>query len=204
VNTAGLIFFVVAATAPVRAQLAGPEVLKPFAAGDWTRYYVRRTFTSPERWLYLTADTGMSHVLRDPEEWRGGTAGYAKRYGSATGQRVVKNTAEYLGGLAFRQGTQYRPCQPRGFGARIWCAVRQAVATPQPEGGDRPAYPRFLALSIAPIVASTWKPRPLTRNRFLWSVGDGLLGQAETNLLDEFTPELKTLGRKVRNAIFRR
>lgn len=202
-NCAGFLLLLVAAAA-LRAQSGAAADPPPFQAGDWTRYYVRRTFTSPERWLYLSADTGLSHILRDPEEWRGGAGGYAKRYGSAAGQRIVKNTAEYLGGLAFRQTTQYRASQSRRFGARIWNALWQAMATPQPGGGLHPAYPRFLALATAPLVSSTWRPRPLTGTRYLGCFADGLLGQAETNLLDEFTPDLKRFGTKVRTAIFRR
>jgi hypothetical protein len=195
VRAAGVLLFVILSAEASAQTEAAPTAA--FSTRDWTRHYLRRAFTSPARWATLNVTAAYNQALRNPEEWRGGAGGYARRYASAAGNRVVENTAEYAAGLALRQDTRYRASESRRFRARIWSALWQSVATPQPGGGAHLALPRYVGLSVAPIVASTWDPRPLTGKRLARSLGEGLASQAGLNLMDEFTPELKKLARKI-------
>ena len=71
---------------------------------DRFRYYLHRTYTSRQRLAFLIADSGVGHLLNDPEEWGREPKSFGRRLGSNFGTRVVRNTIEFGLGRSFAGG----------------------------------------------------------------------------------------------------
>jgi hypothetical protein len=66
-----------------------------------------------------------------------------------------------------------------------------------PDGGRRPAYTRFFAGALADVSTAHWTRQAIRPEWLLQSLGTSALDRAETNLLDEFGPDLRSFGMRI-------
>lgn len=191
--TAGLRLVLIAGPFLVQAQT--PSV-QPFTPSLRWSNYVHRTY-EPVRLGFLAVDTGIDQAMHEPACWNSAASSYGLRYARAFERRVVKNTAELAGGLLTGEDLRYRASPSPLIRSRIWNALRSAVTARMPNGTSRPAYTRWFAGTLADLSSARWtnqaiQPRWLLQS-FTWSV----LDQAETNLLDEFSPDFRRIGMRI-------
>jgi hypothetical protein len=175
------------------AAAFGRAVEAPFTPSQRLQRYLRRTY-SVSRLGLLATDTALDHALREPACWDRGSSAYALRYTRAFQRRVVRNTAELGFGLLTREDLRYRRSRSASMSGRVWNGVMQAFLARMPDGSERPAYARFAAAAAAESSIAHWTGRPVQPGWLAESVGWATLDQIQTNLLDEFGPDLRRIG----------
>lgn len=177
-----------------------PGSRNSFTPAERFGYYVHRTY-SPHRLAVLGIETGIDHALRQPACWDQGAGSYATRYARALDRRMIRNTAEFGAGLLTGEDLRYRPLTPGRLRGRVWHAVRGAFVASMPGGGERPAYTRFVASAVAELSTAHWTGQRITAGWLAGALGSGALDQIETNLLDEFAPDIRRVGRRLRRSM---
>jgi hypothetical protein len=69
------------------------------------------------------------------------------------------------------------------------------------DGRARPAYTRVASATIAEIGTAHWTGQHITGGWLAHAFADGTLDQIETNLLDEFTPDLRRIGKALHDRL---
>jgi hypothetical protein len=182
--------------AAVSSGYAQQPLVEPFTPSARWSHYVHRTF-EPVRLVRLAADTAIDHALLDPKCWDFSARSYARRYSRSFERRVIRNTAELTTGLLTGEDLRYRPSRSHSFPGRFWGAVRASATAYMPDGTRQPAYTRFFAgaladVSTAHLTGQRIQPRWMVRS-VVWSSVD----QVQTNLLDEFGPDLRRIGSSI-------
>ena len=191
------LFSVVALAAQV--NLPDPQ----YYAGVRERFnaYLFRTYTDPARFCWLLIDSAKDTWSQDPYQWDRSPRSYSYRVASAWGRRIIRNTAQFGLESMLHEDSRYRPSNEHNFGKRIYFALSHSVLAYKPDGSLEPAYGRIGAGLIAAGASSTWHPQSISAAAMLGGAGQAALDRAGNNLLTEFTPDLKTFGRKAWNQI---
>lgn len=183
-----LILLIAAASSGTAQQLQ-----EPFTPSERWSHYVHRTY-GPARMGFLAVDTAIDQVLREPACWNSGAASYGRRYARALQSRVVRNSAELAAGLLTGEDLRYRASRSRSIHGRLWNALRASVTAQMPDGTTRPAYTRFFANELATVSTARWGRQSMRPERLMKSLTSSTLDQAQTNILDEFGPDLRRIG----------
>jgi hypothetical protein len=173
-----------AASAPVSTTSA------PYSVHDNFNYRVLQTFGL--RGLGGPAISGLISQANDvPHEWGQGMEGYGKRFGSAFGNNLTRQTMAFVLETALHEDSRYFPSKEKGFGARLKNVLVQTVVTRTNTGTHRFAYSRVVSAYAAGQLTNAWQPRSNG------TVGDGLIrgtfslgGDCAFNFLQEFIPRL--------------
>ena len=83
------------------------------------------------------------------------------------------------------------------FHQRVWNSVRSAFVARMPDGSLRPAYTRFGAATVAELSTAHWIGRPIKSGWLAQALASSTLDQIQTNLLDEFEPDIRRIGRRL-------
>ncbi len=172
------------------------QFAEPFTPNAQWSYYVRRTY-GPVRLGLLGAEAAIEHVLRDPACWDSDADSYGRRYGRDFARRTIRNTAELTTGLITGEDLRYRRSRSHSVPGRVWNALRSAGTARMPDGSKRPAYTRFVAAQMADLATARWTHQTIRPGWMLQSVGWSALSQIQTNLLDEFGPDLRRIGFRI-------
>jgi hypothetical protein len=81
--------------------------------------------------------------------------------------------------------------------ARIKYASAHAFLAVGPENRTEPAYARFAGMTGTALIEPVWQGRTLSASCFGETIGFRLLDQVQNNLLIEFSPDLKKLGKRM-------
>jgi hypothetical protein len=190
----------IATLAPLYAQPL-PSNAKSFTGQARIQHYLHRTY-SWQRMSLLAADTAIDHFLDPSSEWARGPSGFTHRYCSSFGKRVASNTIEFGLGFALREDTRLRASNSAGFGNRVRYAATHAFLASTADGNTRFAYSRFAATAGGALIASTWRPRPLTASSFFEEVSFSFVGRLQDSFLTEFGPDMKRFGARIRVRLF--
>src|SRR5215471_16278215 len=90
--------------------------------------YVKDTF-GKGAWVHAGGSAGIQQLRNSPHEWGGGMFGFGKRFGSAVGEHVVKNTIQFGVASVRHEELGYRRSGKRGFGPRLKYALVSTVIT---------------------------------------------------------------------------
>jgi hypothetical protein len=164
----------------------------------WSQY-LHRTF-GPSRLGTLAAETAVDQGFGTPSCWDDSGASYAQRYARAFDRRLIRNTSELAAGILTGEDLRFQKSQSHAVRARIWNAVRTSVEARMPDGTERPAYTRFLASAITELSTAHWAGQPIQANWLFQALAWSTLGQVETNLLDEFGPDIRRVAGRLRGA----
>jgi hypothetical protein len=194
-----LLSFVGASSGIVEAQAVDPLTVGSFAVSARWSQYLHRTFGA-ERLGVLAAETAADQAFRDPGCWDDSASSYAQRYARAFDRRLIRNTTEFATGILTGEDLRYRKSRSQSIQARFWNAVRASVVAHMPDGTQRPAYTWFFASATTELSTAHWTGQPIHTRWLLESVGWSALDQVETNLLDEFGPDLRRIGGRLWDA----
>src|SRR6516164_239791 len=168
----------------------------------WSQY-LHRTFGPPRLGL-LAAETAVDQGFGEPGCWDASGAAYVQRYARAFDRRLVKNTTEFATGLLTGEDLRYRKSRSRSIQGRAWNALRASVVAQMPDGTERPAYTRFFASATTELATAHWVGQPIRTKWVFQSVGWSVLDQAETNLVDEFSPDVRRIATRLWDVACRR
>jgi hypothetical protein len=107
---------------------------------------------------------------------------------------VVRNTAELAAGLLTGEDLRYHASRSRSIHGRLWNALKASVTAQMPDGTKRPSYTRFFANELANASTAGWGRQSMRPERLMKSLTRSTLDQAQTNILDEFGPDLRRIG----------
>jgi hypothetical protein len=168
----------------------------PFTKEQRIQYFLQRTF-SWQKMARLGADSVADQLFGGSTRWGGGSSGLASRYFDSLGTRVASNSIELGLGLALHEDGRYKHSGETGFRRRFLYATTHALLASVPDGGFRPAYSRIAASFGAEFISTTWRPQRISPGESLRSGAFNLLDRFPNSYLDEFSPDLMKLGRRV-------
>jgi hypothetical protein len=175
-----------------RAQTTDASTGDSFTSAErWSRY-LHRTF-GPTRLAVLAAETAVDHGFGHPACWDDSAGSYAQRYARVFDRRLIRNTTELAAGILTGEDLRYRRSHSSSLRERVWHAVRASVVARMPDGRERPAYSRFFASAATELSTAHWIGQPIRSPWLFQSVGWSALDQVQTNLLDEFGPDLRRI-----------
>ncbi len=143
----------------------------------------------------------MDHLLHQPACWDFTARSYERRFARAFQSRVVKNSTELALGLLTGEDLRYHRSRSASFQGRLWNALRSSVTAQMPDGTKRPAYTRIFASELANVSVARWTRQPIQPGQLAQCLWWSALDQAETNMLDEFGPDLRRIGIRIRNRL---
>jgi len=187
----------IAAEDPDRAPPAAPVT-----PAQQFQYYLDRTY-GWQTLSWLATDAAGDYLSSRPE-WGRGPGGFGCDYGSLFGRRLINTTTELGVSLVLHEDMRFHPSHRQGFLPRLRYAMGHAFLDSGPGGGFEPAYARFAGIATGALIAPSWHQRSLSGPSFFEDFTFGALGQVQTSLLSEFSPELQMLGRKVRQKVLRK
>ena len=175
---------------------AAQQLVEPFTPSARWSLYVHRTY-GPSRLGLLALDTAIDQGLRQPACWDYTAGSYGRRFARAFQSRVVKNSAELVTGILTGEDLRYHRSRSRSVQGRLWNALRSSVTAQMPDGTKRPAYTRFFASELASVSVAGWTRQPIQPQRLAQSLWWSTIDQAETNVVDEFGPDLRRIGIRI-------
>jgi hypothetical protein len=178
------------------STILAQQLPEPFTASDRWSHYLRRTY-GPERMGFLALDTAVDQALNGSGCWHSGGPDFGHRFARAFQSRVVKNSVELTTGILTGEDLRYHASRSHSFHGRLWNALRSSVTAQMPDGSRRPAYTRFFAIEMARASTVPWARHPIRAEWFLESLTRSTLDQAQTNILDEFSPDLRRIGAQI-------
>jgi hypothetical protein len=189
-------FAVVLWVAGVTSCSAQQQLAEPFTPSARWSYYIHRTY-GPARFATLAVDTAIDHAFREPVCWDMAASSYGRRYARSFERRAIRNTAELTTGLLTGEDLRYRASRSSPFWGRVWSAMQGSVKAQMPDGTKRPAYTRFFADALASVSTAHWTRQRIHPGWLAQSVAWSTLDQVQTNLLDEFGPDLRRMGTRI-------
>jgi hypothetical protein len=125
--------------------------------GERSRIYAHSIF-SPYTVVGPALGAGIGQWENEPPEWKQGAEGYARRFGSGAGRRVIAETIRF--GVAATDGED--PRFHRSDETGVWNRARHVIVetfTSQTSSGARiPAFSLFTGTYGAAFIANTWYP----------------------------------------------
>lgn len=173
-----------------------PDVLKlpatitapPFTVGDKFDYRIVQTF-GLRGLIGAAIGTGFAQGTTTPYEWGGGMEGFGKRYASAFGGNLSRQTFAFVLESAFHEDPRYFPADGEPKKARVLNALKQVVICKTDQGHSSFAYARIASAFAAGQFVNIWQPNSND------SVTDGLerglfslSGDLMYSLVQEFMP----------------
>jgi hypothetical protein len=187
-------------------QTQSPEPNLPDAPSEPARLtsrqkfdsFVKRTY-SPYTFASAAFGATWAQAMGDWPTYGGGMQGWGKRYGASvanTEGRMFFNT--FLLPVIFQQDPRYLPSQKHGVLPRTWYAVSRVGIGRHDDDGPMFNYSEVLSVLFMSSLQNSYYPvhdrgSNETFNRFL----GGLSSDAASNVLKEFSPEIKRIARKI-------
>jgi hypothetical protein len=174
----------------------------------WDRlsYYERQTYnpislTSP----LVPAAILMSFPPRGyTREWRDGGGALGRNFGSSLAMELSANTAKFFMGTLTHEDPRYFPSRGKGVLHRTLYALAFTIVDRSEGGRPRLALSNFAGAAAAGFVGNAYLPAGFEDSVHVWQRAGGtlggytptlLVGYADGNLISEYKPELRRLGR---------
>jgi len=160
--------------------------------------FVRRTY-SPYTFASAAINATWAQAWGDWPTYGGGMQGWGKRFGASTADIETRSFfSSFALPVAFHQDPRYHPSHKDGVVPRAWYAATRILVTRSDDGSRMFNYSEVLGVLFTSSLQNAYYPR---RDR---GFGDtvqrftgGLTSDATSNLLREFSPELKRFARRI-------
>ncbi len=191
-----------------RPHLPGEPPAAPLTFHEQTLFYVQQTFGTSSFVLcsYPPLITMGFPEKNYPQEWKDGAGAYARNYGDVFATHVAAQTGKYLVAALVREDPRYFAATSTNPAARTIHAIGFTLIDRSRDGGSMIALSNIAGAFAGGFVGRAYLPRGYNDNvhALQRTVGllDGsftvpILGTTTHNLIQEFTPELAALGRKL-------
>jgi len=134
-----------------------------------------------------------------PQDWRHGAGALGRLYGDALSFQTAAQTAKFLTGAVFHEDPRYSVASNRNPFARAMHAIAFTAFDKSDSGGTTFALSNLVASASAGLVGNAYLPSGYNdRSHAVSRMGIEFGSLALTNLAQEFTPEFRWLGKRLR------
>ena len=197
---------IVSATADEIPRVPGPLSVQPMTIRNQARFYLRHTY-DPVSLLLPALPAAI--ILADPpkrypREWKDGGQAFGRNFGDALAVQTAANSAKFLAGSLLREDPRYYPDTKHAFAHRLFYAVSFTVIDRSTAGRHRLALSNFAGAAAGGFVGRAYLPDGYSDiihagqrsgGLYVGYIPTQLVGYATGNLVSEFAPEFKALGR---------
>lgn len=139
------------------------------------------------------ASSALGQIRNVPHEWGQGIGGYVKRFGSALGEHVIKETIQFGVATAHHEDLHYYRSNLHGTLPRLGYAVKSTFIVPRTNKGGRTIAAGRLSGAIgAGVISRAWQPASAAGIGAGLASGGIILGaDVGANVAREFWPRKK-------------
>ncbi len=198
----------VAGSADEIPRVSNTLVIEPMTAAQKFSWYRRHSF-DPGSWLIPALPAGI--IMADspkhyPRDWRDGGAAFGRNFGDCLATELAANAGRYLAGTLAHEDPRYYPDRSKNAFHRIYHALAFTLVDRSDAGRPMPAISNLAGSAAAGFAGMAYLPAGYNDAIHAGQRAGGtlggyvptlLVGYATGNLLYEFTPEFKKLGRKL-------
>jgi hypothetical protein len=148
-----------------------------------------RSVAGPSVLAYTALRAAGEEAAAYPAEWRQGTAGYARRFGSIYAEHFIAETFEQSIALGLHEDVRYFGSSSHSRAARLGYALASPLFTRHDDGSFTPAIGAIGGAAGSAMISRAWQPRSSN------SMGDAAISfglqmgfRALWNTLREFAP----------------
>ena len=175
----------------------GARDYTPLSARCKFNLFLKQTY-SPYTFVSAGFQATWAQAMGQWPHYGGGMQGWAKRFGATLADTESRRFIQtYALSTILHQDPRYFPSRKRMLMARVWYSTTRVVITRNDNGNSVFNTSEFLGALLSSALQNAYYPRDDrtfgdTMNRF----GGALGSDAITDLLREFTPDMKRLFRK--------
>lgn len=191
-------------TAAADSERVDPKL--PDAPSETTRLtahqkfetFLKRTY-SPYTFASAAVSATWAQMWGDWYSYGGGMQGWGKRYGASLANVEIRSgLSSFVLPVIFKQDPRYHPSLKKGLIPRAWYAGTRVLQTNSDDGQLMFNYSEVLGVLFTSSIQNSYYPTrdrgfSETMQRFVGGIGS----DATSNLLREFTPEIKRAARKI-------
>jgi len=176
--------------APAAKLNSAPLVYVPLTQSERARRYAKSLF-SVEAIGRAAAGAGLQQWTNTPREWGQGAEGYGRRFASAFGENVVRQTITYGLSSALDEDNRYFQSERSGFGSRTMYAVESTFLARRSDGTRKVSWSRITGLVATAFISRAWQP-PSERgpSHAAGSLATNVGTEIGFNVVREFLPSL--------------
>jgi hypothetical protein len=169
----------------------------PFTARDRLTLFSDKTVTRAQPYVATLVSSAALLLISSRHIWGEGTDGYTNHLVASFSHRLVTYGMQGAAAAALHEDLRYRPALSSNVWKRSQHALLSTLVIETPRGNDVALANVVAAFSSAAIMNAALPGREISRHPDIWRLaGENLLGFAETNLWNEFKPDLKHLLRR--------
>jgi hypothetical protein len=99
----------------------------------------------------------LDHLRHQPADWNDDADGLARRVASRAGQAAVQVSVHHGLAALMHRSTDYRPCDCRGFGARVEHALLETFTDRRADGSRALSVPRLAGAYAGSAARLAWE-----------------------------------------------
>ncbi|MFB3918425.1 MAG: hypothetical protein ACE14M_16975 [Terriglobales bacterium] len=184
---------------------SAPSAYVPLTKRQKFDIFLRRTY-SPYTFAAAAYDATWAQMMGDFYDYGGGMQGWGKRFGASVADTEVRTFfGSFLFPVLFHQDPRYFPSRKKGLIPRGWYAATRVLVTRDDDGDQTFNTSEFLAAAFTASAQNAYYPR---RDRgfadTMSRMVGALNGDATSNVLREFWPDIKRIFRKHEPASIRK
>ncbi len=171
----------------------------PLRGEERVNLFFKGYLASPVNYLAMATSASVSWIAGEPEGWGRNIGGYGRRAGTEFVLYTAEEAVHDAGDAALGLDPRYFRCRCSGLWRRSGNALKMTLFAYDGNGKLHLDLPRFAGDYGSSMLVTSWYPAnysPLVQGVRMGHVQLGL--DAGTNLLREFSPELKRIFRALK------
>ena len=177
-----------ASSAPV--QTLQQSIFVPLTQRERFHLY-EKSLVSPTAVVSAAASAGIGQWRGTQDEWGQGGVGYGRRFASAFGGHIVRDTLVYGISATLHEDNRYVPSGADTSKGRVAYAVTSTFASRHDDGSRHVSISKIVGFAGAAFISRSWQPHD--GNRFITgstSLGISFSVAVGFNVAREFLPRL--------------
>jgi len=174
-----------------------PDPAIPFTGHQQFALFTTKTLTRMQPYASSVFASAFTQVFSPSDVWGQGSDRFTNHLVASFTQRLVTNGLQSAAAAALHEDLRYKPSLSANMWKRTGHALLSTVVLDTPRGGDI-AIANIVAAVGSGVIISTYHPgrddlaHPRTYSLAAWN----LVGFAQSNLWNEFKPDIKHLVRR--------
>ena len=171
---------------------------QPITPAERWQEFTRDSFTSPGGYLVPLFPAGIAHLKNKPTQWGQGAEGFGRRAGYAYATNFMDDSILHASAAILRNDVRYEPSKDEKVMRRVRHALSRTFVTRSQSGRLTFNSSNFMSSYGAGMLATYMLPSE-SYEPLKYGVRQGhilIAAHAGSNLLKEFTPDIKRLFRR--------
>src|ERR1051325_4313993 len=167
-----------------------PADFRPPTPKEKAKFYAKGLF-SPIMLVTASTSAAIAQSQNVPPSWGQGAEGFGARFGNYFAKQAVQRTLRLGGEVLLHEDNRYYSSGAHGAGRRIAYALKSSITARGADGKQHFSFSEVGSLAGSSFISRLWQPS--TNNSAsdgLTSFGIALAGNAGTDVLREFLPDL--------------